>query len=377
VKRKRSSPGRMLVYGKTFLIIFFIFFCLVFSPLIASADNLSDVKKIYSSFRLEEKLRIDTGNKELIDRGLFDINNFAVDSAGNIYIINGKSQSDQVFVIDKNGHLIRSFARKGQGPGEIDNAYEIFLTSEGNIFIQDSGARKMAIFSPAGQLLSETRYEGELGSLCPLPGQHFIGLESIFGAQVKEWLVCLNHYDSGLKKIGELDRLSYANPFLQKSVEATPHQIIYNLSADRIYSGYPERGYAFLCFDLNGKLIKKISRPSKKSNGFNAYKKIMKNELEALSRWGFRLTYPDHVLPFYSFFTDDNGYLLVMTFEPGQKEGEYLYEIISPEGDLVRTVSLGPYFASSRILARIMNGCLYWVREKESGEKEFLVSRIY
>ena len=92
MKRKRSSPRRISAYGKTFLIIFFIFFCLVFSPLIASADNLSDVKKIYSSFRLEEKLRIDTGNKELIDRGLFDINNFAVDSAGNIYIINGKSQ---------------------------------------------------------------------------------------------------------------------------------------------------------------------------------------------------------------------------------------------------------------------------------------------
>ncbi|HNT01653.1 MAG TPA: hypothetical protein PKJ80_06450, partial [Candidatus Saccharicenans sp.] len=79
----------------------------------AQTDDASDVKKIYSSFRLEEKLRVDTGNKELIDRGLFDINNFAVDSEGNIYIVNGKSQSDQVFVMDKNGQLLRSFARKG------------------------------------------------------------------------------------------------------------------------------------------------------------------------------------------------------------------------------------------------------------------------
>jgi hypothetical protein len=66
-----------------------------------------------------------------------------------------------------------------------------------------------------------------------------------------------------------------------------------------------------------------------------------------------------------------------MTFERGQKAGEYLYEIISPEGDLVKTVSLGPYSADSRILAKILNGYLYWVREKESGEKEFLISRIY
>lgn len=377
VKRKRSSPARISAYGKTFLLISFIFLCGVFSPLMAQTDEASDVKKIYSSFRLEEKLRLDTGNKELINRGLFDINNFAVDPAGNIYIVNGKSQSDQVFVMDKNGQLLRSFARKGQGPGEVDNVHEIFLTSDGNIFIQDSGARKIAIFSPDGQLVCEARYEGDLWSLCPLPDGHYVGVESIFGARIKEWLVCLNHYDAKLKKIEELDRLSYPNPFLQKSVEATPHQIVYCLSGDRIYSGYPERGYTFLCFDLKGKLIKKISRPQKKSTGFNEYKKIMENELEALSRWGFRLTYPDHVLPFYSFFADEHGYLFVMTFERGQKAEEYLYEIISPEGDLVKTVSLGPYSADSRILAKILNGYLYWVREKESGEKEFLISRIY
>ena len=377
MRLKARTESLISFFRICFVAAILVFICLMLNPVLAYSRTDDDIQKIYSSFRLEEKLRVDTGNKELIDRGLFDINNFAVDSKGNIYIVNGKSQSDQVFVMDKNGQLLRSFARKGQGPGEVDNVHEIFLTSDGNIFIQDSGAREIAIFSPDGQLVSEAGYEGDLWSLCPLPNGHYVGVESIFGARVKEWLVCLNHYDAELKKIEELDRLSYPNPFLQKSVEATPHQIIYCLSGDRIYSGYPERGYTFLCFDLKGKLIRKISRPQKKSTGFNEYKKIMKNELEVLSRWGFRLTYPDHVLPFYSFFADEHGYLFVMTFEPGQKAGEYLYEIISPEGDLVKTVSLGPYSADSRILAKILNGYLYWVREKESGEKEFLISRIY
>ncbi|MBP7794275.1 MAG: 6-bladed beta-propeller [Candidatus Saccharicenans sp.] len=377
MRLKARTESLISFFRICFVAAILVFICLMLNPVLAYSRTDDDIQKIYSSFRLEEKLRVDTGNKELIDRGLFDINNFAVDSEGNIYIVNGKSQSDQVFVMDKNGQLLRSFARKGQGPGEVDNVHEIFLTSDGNIFIQDSGAREIAIFSPDGQLVSEAGYEGDLWSLCPLPNGHYVGVESIFGARVKEWLVCLNHYDAELKKIEELDRLSYPNPFLQKSVEATPHQIIYCLSGDRIYSGYPERGYTFLCFDLKGKLIRKISRPPKKSTGFNEYKKIMKNELEVLSRWGFRLTYPDHVLPFYSFFADEHGYLFVMTFEPGQKAGEYLYEIISPEGDLVKTVSLGPYSADSRILAKILNGYLYWVREKESGEKEFLISRIY
>jgi len=377
MRLKARTESLISFFRICFVAAILVFICLMLNPVLAYSRTDDDIQKIYSSFRLEEKLRVDTGNKELINRGLFDINNFAVDSEGNIYIVNGKSQSDQVFVMDKNGQLLRSFARKGQGPGEVDNVHEIFLTSDGNIFIQDSGVREIAIFSPDGQLVSEAGYEGDLWSLCPLPNGHYVGVESIFGARVKEWLVCLNHYDAELKKIEELDRLSYPNPFLQKSVEATPHQIIYCLSGDRIYSGYPERGYTFLCFDLKGKLIRKISRPPKKSNGYDEYKKIMKNELEVLSRWGFRLTYPDHVLPFYSFFADEHGYLFVMTFERGQKAWEYLYEIISPEGDLVKTVSLGPYSADSRILAKILNGYLYWVREKESGEKEFLISRIY
>jgi len=83
------------------------------------------------------------------------------------------------------------------------------------------------------------------------------------------------------------------------------------------------------------------------------------------------------VLPFYSYFTDENGFLLVMTYEPGKKPGEYMYEVISPEGKLVNRVSLGPYFSTGNILAKVCRNQLYLVREKESGEKELVVYRIY
>ena len=82
-------------------------------------------------------------------------------------------------------------------------------------------------------------------------------------------------------------------------------------------------------------------------------------------------------LPFYSYFTDENGYLLVMTYEPGKKPGEYMYDVISPEGKLVNRVSLGPYFSTDNILAKVYRNQLYLVREKESGEKELVVYRIY
>lgn len=67
----------------------------------------------------------------------------------------------------------------------------------------------------------------------------------------------------------------------------------------------------------------------------------------------------------------------MMNFQPGDREGEYLYEIISPDGELVNTVSLGPFISNSVILKKVFNQQLYLVQEKKSGEKEFIFYRIY
>lgn len=82
-------------------------------------------------------------------------------------------------------------------------------------------------------------------------------------------------------------------------------------------------------------------------------------------------------LPFYSYFTGENGYLLVMTYERGKNPGECMYDFISPQGKLVNKVSLGPYFSTGNILAKVYRNHLYLVKEKESGEKEIVVYRIY
>jgi len=50
---------------------------------------------------------------------------------------------------------------------------------------------------------------------------------------------------------------------------------------------------------------------------------------------------------------------------------------ISPESELINKVSLGPYFSTGHILAKIYRNHLYLVREKESGEKEIIIYSIY
>ncbi|MDI6844798.1 MAG: hypothetical protein QME28_01540 [Candidatus Saccharicenans sp.] len=118
---------------------------LILALLISSSLSLSastdlnsgkdEIKKIYSYFKLEEKWRLDTGKRELIERGLFDIARFVVGSEGDVYLLNSGNKGDRVFAVDKTGQLQKSFSR--QGPGELERPAEIFLTADGHVFVLD------------------------------------------------------------------------------------------------------------------------------------------------------------------------------------------------------------------------------------------------
>ncbi|HEK84976.1 MAG TPA: 6-bladed beta-propeller [Candidatus Aminicenantes bacterium] len=290
------------------------------------AQTSSELKKIYSSFRLEEKLRIDTGNKELINKGLFNIHRFAVDKGGNIYVLNPKNREAMIFVLNRTGKLVRSFARQGQGPGELDNPFEMFLTPEGNILVLDPRRAKVSFFNREGSCLKEINSLPEVLFIHPLADGKYIGLESIYGAEAKDWGYTLNYYDEDFKKIKELDRLTFPNPIPTKTVEASLHVIFSEVSGNRNYSAFAERGYEFLIFDLMREFLKRITVPYRKITDLTEYKKIMEEEIGGLSRFGVNVVYPKYVLPFHSYFADENGYLFVMTFEPGKrlKPGDYM-----------------------------------------------------
>lgn len=364
------------LYKKWFAISSIIMFFLLCSDITAEVKS-EETKRIYSRFNLHEILRLDTEDKRLIEKGLFDIHKFTVDAEGNIYILNIKNQGDMIFMVDQTGKILRSFGKKGQGPGELENPEEIFLSPEGNLFVQETGNGKLTILNKEGTFQELKKISPEITLVSSLSNGNFLGLESIYGMDVNQWGLALNYYDANFSKIKELDRLSFPNPVASKTVEASPHVIVCHVSGNRIYSACPERGYEFLIFDLKGEFVRKISVQAKRRNSLDLYKKIMEREYGDLIRFGIKLNYPKYALPFYSYFTDENGYLFVMTYEPGKALGEYMYDIISPEGKLINKVSLGPYFTNGNIMAKVFRNCLYLVKEKESGEKELIVFGIY
>lgn len=93
---------------------------------------------------------------------------FAIDDRGRIYILDGFSQAVRVFESD--GEPIRTFGRKGQGPGEFSAAMGILFGTDGSIIIPDSRNARYSIHQRNGTFVRSVPREVVGGTPYPWPG---------------------------------------------------------------------------------------------------------------------------------------------------------------------------------------------------------------
>ncbi len=85
---------------------------------------------------------------------LYRPSDMALDSENNIYIVD--SGNYRIMKYNENGKLLISFGNKGQGPGEFEIPYRIFLKSDDEICIMETGgAATVNVFNSRGELLRE------------------------------------------------------------------------------------------------------------------------------------------------------------------------------------------------------------------------------
>lgn len=98
------------------------------------------------TFDLEEDLSI--GNEEDENYAFYRIGMPVVDSEGNIFVLDSGNFRIQKF--DRNGKYLQSIGRQGQGPGEFERPSTLYLDSDNNIYVEDSGG-KVHIFNKGGE----------------------------------------------------------------------------------------------------------------------------------------------------------------------------------------------------------------------------------
>lgn len=337
------------------------------------------VKGEATNLILEKEFTLDTERDDLAEIGLTDITNvFDIDSQGNIYIYIPTSDGDIYYKFNDKGNFVHSFGRQGQGPGENQACYYLALTSNDEIAVTDNN--KLSLFKNSGDLSNETKLDDQFLAVHPLANGNYLVWKAIFDPTSEYYaqnplLVC----DPEFKEIAELDRQLVPNPMQGERYKGIWYTFSWQVADGKILTGFQDRGYEIFIYDFNGKLLRKIRKEYKSLPVSQEYKDSFMKPFSAPIFDDIRkkIYFPNSRPPFHHFFTDNSGRLFVMTYEKGEKPGEYWYDIFNPEGIFISRTTLNIKNDADRLYAKIKNNRLYTVQEKESGFVELAVYQIH
>ena len=351
------------------------------------------VKGEPSNLILEKVFSFDTEKDDIAATGLTDIYRFDVDSEGNIYfLIPPAGQGNLIYKFDRNGNFMTSFARRGQGPYELEYPHYMRIINRDEILIIDPPKRKFYIFSKDGTPVKESLINKGIDNVIPLEnGKYLILFWHTQDMEAKYFSLSLNLYSSDFKEIKELDRFSkfpnrmIAEKIGEKIINGINYVFVGEKSGRNIYTGNCEREYEILVYDLEGNLLRKIRKEYKPVEVPEDYKKehmkpFVETEDSWAKNWGEKIYFPRYWYPFYSFFPDDEGRLFVMTFEEGVNPGEYIFDIFNSDGIFITRKSLkyplGLYARLPELHVKAKMNHLYCLQEKESDYKELVVYKM-
>jgi hypothetical protein len=287
------------------------------------------------------------------------VSNVDVDAQNNIYVLDIKAS--QVKVFDKDGHFVRTIGRKGQGPGEFEGAWKIFISSGNELIVEGLMSRRLDYFNLDGVYIKRVSIaQANISEINMDSTGTIYGVSSIQDRNNPR--IELKKFDRNLRMLGTLDmvpkwndeRDGY-NPF----VGGIQQHI---LPGDQVLVG-SNRKYELKVFDSQARLIKIIQKEYEAA-------RITKEDIEEREKGmiykggsGPSPQYVKFLPPFMSFMTDDKGWIFVHLNERTKDRKYSLYDIFDAEGKcLAKQV-----FRFWPVLWK--KGKLYAVEEDEDGNQ--------
>lgn len=334
-----------------------------------------------SNLFLEKEISIDMERDDIAGIGLPDVSSVNADSDGNIYFYRYQSSENFIFKFNKNGNFIKSFGRRGQGPGEIQRVSYFSIDSKDNIIISDGSNRKIIFFTTDGRLSQEISYSMDITDAVPLVNGKYIVIQRIADPSKHITPIKLILCSANFEELNELD--VFNQPHFWEGGNKMPYRAIlfeWRITKDKIYIGNEQRGYEILVYDLEGNLLRKIRKEYEPQLLPDNLRDVAEDSLTNnpdRKQWFY---VPKEIPPFNTFFVDDAERLYVMTYEKGFNEGEYIHDVFNSDGIYVSRKSLKNYgkleWELEPLLAVAKNNRLYCLHEKESGYKELVVYKM-
>jgi len=255
-----------------------------------------------------------------------------VDEQEYIYAADWKETLIKVY--DKNGKHVRSFGRKGQGPGEIGLPFYLGIFQGNKIVVNDQANAKFIIYSREGELLKE------------IPTGKYRSVTR-FKVDSEGCIYAISRTFDQTKTIFELKKFSPAfdplETFASFEVMRTPQVVqafsppyFVQITRDENIVWLDPLKYELTLMNREGKALRRIIKDWDPVKITEAHEKRLVQQTwgDRGIRPGVKFEVPKHFPPVRSFYVDDEDRIYVRTYDYINKGEDQLdrYDVFDPEG---------------------------------------------
>ena len=99
-------------------------------------------------------------------------NEAVVGPAGEVFVLQGHGKGESlVLKFDQDGNFIKTWGKKGNGPGEFDLPHSLVFDAQGLLYIADRNNARIQVFDADGNYIRESKHPGTPCGLFMTPDQ--------------------------------------------------------------------------------------------------------------------------------------------------------------------------------------------------------------
>jgi len=301
------------------------------------------------------------------------------DSKGNIYVADHGDELIKVY--NHEGKYLKTIGGKGQGPGEFQNLFKIFIDGNDVLHTFDVQLNRFTEFDNEGNFVKTytrvNRDKSIRDFFFDTNNNLIIVEEPRTGPRgIKKQQTEINMYTKDLKYIRNVLTQEIKRNFFFRTEHTSTgymHPFPYNLCHSfipdgRIVYGFNEE-YEFHIHSLDDNTINSI-------RGKSEYLKVTKKDKNDYhKRYSKRKTpkerkdfikknayFPKYKPPFRKIVVDDTGYIIIVTYEEDEKKG-IKCDLRDFEGNFLKQI----YFKDALRRLKFRNGEIYGIERTEDG----------
>jgi hypothetical protein len=276
------------------------------------------------------------GESDDPEKSFSEVSNFVVDDKGTIYALDFKDRKIKVYEAD--GRFVRSFGKQGQGPGELDMPAGIHLTPDNELIVEDATARKLVYFGLDGTYIKHIslteKFALALVNLLMGPNGHFMGRE--LKLEEKKMFFEIQKFDHDLKPLFSLDKIEFAIPVPGSGNKINLMDMLSLYQFDSMGNIYYGRNldYEIKVFTPAGKHIKSIKKDYEPQKITEEDIQEMLDRIPNMGAVNVKemFEFPKLFPPYQYFTIDEDNRIFVRTWEKGENDGEFFYDVFDSEG---------------------------------------------